>query len=249
MLPMLHPMWCNHGMSHRVSSLFLILLPLFVGSSLNANSPRSALQSIVFPSIEFVEVPLHQVLEFLQVRSGELSGSPSNEVNFILKGDDELRDLPITLNLRSVSLGQALWFIGEIGELNFNFDQHAIIVSKPAEWRKVPAPRVAADRSVIEKVNRITIPRVEFTEIPLEDAVDFLRSFSIELDEAEPNPQRRGVNIVLLPNTGEKTVPEITLSLSDIPLAEVIRYTAQLADFEVRLENGAVLLAPKTPES
>ncbi|MDF1659360.1 MAG: hypothetical protein P1U58_17220 [Verrucomicrobiales bacterium] len=196
------------------------------------------------PTIEFVEVPLYQALEFLQIRSGELSGSPSLGINFILKGGDELKNIPITLNLRDVSLGQALWFIAEIAHLNFSIDQHAVIVSKPDEWKKVPARPSSADRKVAEKVNQIVIPRVEFSEVPLPDAVDLLRTFSRELD-----PEKKGINLVLLGDVGEGNPPEITLQLSNIPLAEAIRYTAQLAGYEVRLENGAVLLGPKPPES
>ena len=224
-------------------STTLVLISLISYSVLNANSPRSTLQSVVLPTIEFVDVPLYQALDFLQIRSGELSGSPGLGINFILKGGEELRNIPITLNLRDVSLGQALWFIAEIGHLNFSVDQHAVIVSKPDEWEKVPARPTSTDRKVAEKVNQIVIPRVEFSEVPLPDAVDLLRTLSRELD-----PEKKGINLVLLGDVGEGNTPEISLQLSRIPLAEAIRYTAQLADYEVRLENGAVLLCPTPPK-
>lgn len=219
----------------------LVAFLLATVPSVQAN-PRAALQSVVFPTIEFAEVPLHQVLEFLQIRSGELRGSPAAAVNFILNGDTEVRNIPITLQVREVSLGQVLWFIGEIGQLRMDVDQHAIIVSKPSEWARSPAPRTSADSRVVEMVNRVTIPNLEFSEVPLSDAVDLLRVFATELD-----PAKKGVNLVLLPDLSGREEPTITLRLSQIPLAEGIRYTAQLAGYDVRIENGAILFAPPAP--
>lgn len=234
-------------MKWSVSLFITVLFGFSSGVSLQAKDPKVALQTIIFPSIEFVEVPLHQVLDFLQVRSTELSGSSRGGVNFILQGDDELRSLPITLNLRGVSLGQALWFVGEVGRLKFTVDQHAVIVSAPSEWKRVPAPRGPSDQKVIEKVNRLSAPRVEFSDVPLKDAVDLLRSFASELDLTELDPAKKGINIVLLPGPGANEECGINLSLSQVPLSEAIRYTASLASYEILIENGAVLLSPKPP--
>ncbi|MEM6279684.1 MAG: hypothetical protein AAF733_09415 [Verrucomicrobiota bacterium] len=208
-----------------------------------ASDPRVALQSITLPSIELQDVALEEALEFLQMRSRELSGSPSSAVNFILQGDAELRRLPISLNLENVTLGQTLWFVSEIGQLKFEVDRHAIVVSKPEEWKSVSAPPIAADQVIARKVKEIHVPGIEWDQVPLRDAVDLLRTQARELD-----PEKVGVNFVLLPDPDKATEKEITLRLQGIPLAEAIRYTAQLANHTVRIEGGAILLAPIATE-
>src|SRR6185503_15957174 len=47
------------------------------------------------------------------------------------------------------------------------------------------------------KLQRIIIPRVEFKDATIREAVDYLKRKSIELDTTEPDQTKRGVNIVL----------------------------------------------------
>lgn len=48
-----------------------------------------------------------------------------------------------------------------------------------------------------EKLKRIIIPEIEFEQTPLSTAVDFLRQKSRELDDLEPDPARKGINIII----------------------------------------------------
>ena len=53
------------------------------------------------------------------------------------------------------------------------------------------------------KLARITIPKLEFKDATIREAVDFLKKKSAELDTLESEPSKRGVNIVLkLDNSG-----------------------------------------------
>ena len=52
-------------------------------------------------------------------------------------------------------------------------------------------------RRIEEKLKTIIIPSVEFADTPLSDAVQFLQSRSVELDIAETNPARKGINIII----------------------------------------------------
>ncbi len=62
--------------------------------------------------------------------------------------------------------------------------------------------------SITSKLNRIIIPRVEFQNATVREAIDYLKQKSRELDVAEPDPARRGVNIVLqLDSPGGGAVP------------------------------------------
>lgn len=47
------------------------------------------------------------------------------------------------------------------------------------------------------KLNRIIIPKIEFNEVSIREAIDFLKQKSRELDTTESDPAKQGVNIVL----------------------------------------------------
>ena len=149
---------------------------------------------------------------------------------------------------------------------------------------------------ITAKLNRIIIPKLDFHDATIREAIDFLKEKSIQLDTEEPDPTRRGVNIVLqletTPDVGESlppvsapaapvapaipgleaqpapaggggapipggagipipTVPtvssgeaRITLSLSNIPLIEALKYICQLANLKMKIDPYAVAIVP-----
>jgi len=148
---------------------------------------------------------------------------------------------------------------------------------------------------VSNKLSRIIIPKVEFRDATVREAVDFLKDKSRALDVAETDPSRKGVNIVLqldapgaaaapaapapapAPAAGGDTaaagipgldgttpapapagaggVPpvainpnesRITLSLSNVPLMEVLRYVVQLTGLKLKIDPYAVAIVPMT---
>lgn len=168
---------------------------------------------------------------------------------------------------------------------------------------ELPVPKYGANRSgkviqngqpssstaaIQNKLNSIYIPKVEFKDATVREAIDFLKKKSVDLDIREPDPARRGVNIVLqLDNPGAGSVPampapgadaaaapipgldaaavapaaaagapvapvvnpsdaRITLSLTNVPLAEVLRYITTLAGLKVKIDPYAVAVVPLT---
>jgi len=137
-------------------------------------------------------------------------------------------------------------------------------------------------RRIEEKLKTIMIPSIEFADTPLKDALDFLQQRSVELDVTEPDPARKGVNIVLdvgMMGGGGAAAPvapadggdgfgfaggggmdmgggggvgdtRITLRLTNVPLAEALRYTTSLAQLKYKVEPQAVLVVPlSTPDA
>ena len=90
--------------------------------------------------------------------------------------------------------------------------------------------------ATLAKAQGMRLAKLEFREASVTEAVDFLRRKSVELD-----PEKKGLNIVL------KAPPDlakikITLSLTDVPLLEAVRYVANLAALVVEPEDSALLL-------
>jgi general secretion pathway protein D len=132
------------------------------------------------------------------------------------------------------------------------------------------------------KLNHIIVPKIEFKDATIREAVDFLKQKSRELDTTEPDAARRGVNIVLKldtnPGLGAPAAPaapaaaavpglpaapadaaaaavpaapsivpseaRITLSLTNIPLSEALRYITNLAGLKVKIDPYAVTIVP-----
>lgn len=140
---------------------------------------------------------------------------------------------------------------------------------------------------ITRKLERIVIPKLEFKEATIAEAVDFLKEKSRTLDTTEPNPANRGVNIVLklegggsgaapapdpaaapaapaipgldalpgaAPAPGAGAMPafavgspgdaRITVSLTNIPLSEALRYVTNLAGLKYKVEPFAVSIVP-----
>ena len=115
---------------------------------------------------------------------------------------------------------------------------------------------------MIARLNRIIIPRLDFPDVTVRQAINFLSQRARDLDTTETDPEKRGVNIVLkLPTTpvappaelgveGETSLPtaspesRITLNLTNVPLYEALRYVATLAGLKVKVEPFAVSIVP-----
>jgi len=92
------------------------------------------------------------------------------------------------------------------------------------------------------KKMEMNIPNVSFSEVNVQEAIEFLRMKSKELDP-ELDPVKKGLNIILMDPDNEAT---LTLDLATTPLSEVLNYIAELAQLKVKVEAHAVLLVPLT---
>lgn len=93
------------------------------------------------------------------------------------------------------------------------------------------------------KMDKIIFPQVQFSGASIEEAVEFLRVKSRDLDVYETDPTRKGVNIILKAGTDVSTAT-ISLDLKDVPMKEALRYVTELAGMKYKIEPYAVLIVP-----
>jgi Flp pilus assembly secretin CpaC/tetratricopeptide (TPR) repeat protein len=124
---------------------------------------------------------------------------------------------------------------------------------------------VRGTEATMAKLNRIIIPRIDLRDTTVREAVEFLKQRSRELDTSTDDPQgKRGVNIVLKlnPSRPDLSVPpaegptpaplggtadtRVTLSLTNVPLIEALRYLTELAGLKYKIEPYAVSIVPIT---
>jgi beta-lactamase regulating signal transducer with metallopeptidase domain len=110
----------------------------------------------------------------------------------------------------------------------------------------------AAKKAILEKLNSIIIPRIDFKDTTIEEAVDFLRLRAMELDASEPDPAKKGINLVVVPPpqaTAEGQVPVPPrigeLKLRNVPLGRALQYICEITRLRYTVDDTAVILAPR----
>lgn len=124
---------------------------------------------------------------------------------------------------------------------------------------------------ITEKLRRIIIPRIDFEDTTVEEAIDFLRLRSVELDTLELDPDRKGVNFVIrrprssalggdaggldaaaagdgaLLGAGDPGALRINeLRLRNVPLAVALKYIGDATKLRYKVDDFAVTLVPQT---
>lgn len=123
---------------------------------------------------------------------------------------------------------------------------------------------------ITEKLRRIVIPRIDFEDTTVEEAIDFLRLRSAELDTLELDPDKKGVNFVIrrpradvgggqssgldaasgadpLLGGGDPGSLRINeLRLRNVPLAVALKYIGDATKLRYKVDDFAVTLVPQT---
>lgn len=99
-----------------------------------------------------------------------------------------------------------------------------------------------------EKMNRIIFPTVQFQGATIDEAIEYLRVKSRDLDTFTDASGVKGVNIIL--RTGDApSNASISLDLKDVPMSEALRYVTELAQMKYKVEAHAVLVVPLSEDA
>lgn len=90
--------------------------------------------------------------------------------------------------------------------------------------------------SILDKLRTYRLPSIEFQGATVPEVIELLRLRSRDLD-----PEGRGIDFVLNIPDDLKSA-QISLSLKDIPMEEVLRYVTEAASVSYRVEARAVVL-------
>lgn len=105
------------------------------------------------------------------------------------------------------------------------------------------------------KLERIILPVVDFDGVNIQEALDFLRQQSIQLDTFELDPANRGINFVLEiggpDSESSKRIlgTEINLQLKSVPLSQVLKYINDITRTIHVPQDWAVAIRPAGADS
>lgn len=101
-------------------------------------------------------------------------------------------------------------------------------------------PTILGPAPLLQKLNRIVISNVNFTEQPLNRVVNTLSAISEEFDNTDTGA--RGVNLVLLdPN---RTNPMVNITLRNLSLKRILDFIVDSVGFQYEIQEDAVVLRP-----
>lgn len=129
-----------------------------------------------------------------------------------------------------------------------------LLTTAEAQFQKVPPARINKKKTVTQadilenKLKNMVVPRVNFEQVSLDEAVDFLRKQSVKLDTSK---EKTGANFVLrLPKykSTEKAPPTPVireLKLQNIPMLDLLKLITDNTGMTYKIENYAVIISPR----
>ena len=102
------------------------------------------------------------------------------------------------------------------------------------------AAREGAPKGILEaKLKVVILPEVEFSDVDLDSVFLYLSQKTEELTGGKLRP-----NFIYKGSVEERTRPQITLRLSNVPVSEVIRYVGELTSTVFVYEPHAIVGTP-----
>ncbi len=223
------------------------------------------LTSIIVPNLEFRRTTLSDGIEFLRQESRRLDTDPDKDkrgVNIVIPPQSPVpKDSKerINLSIDQVPLIEALRQVARQNNLHVVIEPYLVRLVPVAPGNGgatagVVSPQASAEAATTEKqhlaalnhkLTSIIVPNLEFRRTTLSDGIEFLRQESRRLD-TDPDKDKRGVNIVLAVPV-ETADKRVTLSLSNVPLIEALRFVVGQADLQVVLEPYTAVVETKDP--
>ena len=122
--------------------------------------------------------------------------------------------------------------------------------------------RPGINEPIARKLREIIIPRLDFENTSLEEAIDFLRVRCSELDINEPDPAKKGLSFVVVnsrdiakavpipegtPDTGTKELQIESLRLRNIPLGEALKHICEATGTRFEIDGQVVKIVTGAP--
>ena len=103
---------------------------------------------------------------------------------------------------------------------------------------------------ISNKLSRLIIPVLDFEGVKIQEALDFLRQQSVDLDTIETDPAKKGVNFVLDLGGPQSDLARriletpINIQLRNVPLSQALQYIADMTRTSYAPQEWAVVIRP-----
>lgn len=199
----------------------------------STNTLRLKMEKIILPTVQFQDATIEEAVEHLRTSRACLDADDHSRttmtLNYVLKLRPNDKRPKISLDLKDIPLIEALRYCAEIAGATLRYDRFAVVIMDKDAAPAVPLVVNAPASSLI-------LPQVALSGATLQEAVDFIRMKSRELD-----PAHQAISIRILPGAPEQP---LDLWLKDIPVSEAMYYIAELSGHRLSLEDASFILRP-----
>ena len=127
-----------------------------------------------------------------------------------------------------------------LGEVNNAWQRPGVFNEK-----EIPGAPHAGPSPLLEKLNRIVLPSVNFSGMELSRVVNTLSMISEEFDATGATP--KGVNVVLLDQGNAN--PTVSITLRNLPLKRVLDFITDSVGYQYEVQADAVVVRPGGEQS
>jgi len=183
--------------------------------------------------------------------------TPEDFLEFITPKAAEGRGIPMTKLLQTIGIefpeGASVGFIKEqkaliVRNTSKNLELVDALVDSAIDPKKKEEERIARDQAVaknLREIEQITIPVLEFKNATLLEAVEFLRTRSLELD-----PSNQGVNINIFGGKIKISENKVeSLHLTNVPLTVALNYVCSATKACYVLDGRNIAILPTEKEA
>ncbi len=117
-----------------------------------------------------------------------------------------------------------------------------VFMSAMTDVVRAPSKRSPMADSTLAKMEKIIFPSVEFADVDVLTVARFLSEYSREFD-----PDKEGVSVTAGGRNSD-ALGRVTISLTQIPMSEVIRYICQDTGLKYRISGNSVEIGPNVDE-
>jgi hypothetical protein len=220
----------------RFQFALLLVVLLFPRGKTLAEDAEAIAWRITVPHFELRDASIEDSIRALAAKSRSLDPAHVG-VNFVWPGSLS-KTAQLNLCLNNIPLREVARYVGRLAGLRLMSQPHALIFVPEDEHR---VPVAARFSPAADAADQLMLARVEFRDATLLAAIDYLTAAARSVD-----PHKQGVNVVLdVPS--ETRDARVTLSLTNLPFGEALRYVAEQANLIVVEETYALVVT--TPDS
>lgn len=122
-------------------------------------------------------------------------------------------------------------------KLAYQMDPHSVVAIAGMKQVALQKGKDGGGAAVEKQLSTLILPQVQLKEATFAEALDFLKKKTTEISGG-----KQTANFVVQP--GVDQAAKITLSLTNIPLTEALRYLAGLAGSKIEYQKYAIMFKP-----
>ncbi len=207
-----------------------------------SGSPESI--SIYESSPDFVK--LQEQIEVLHLRgrsqffAGDIEGAEATYKQ--IEALDPSNELAKNFLIRIARERQSTAYLNKLKTREQLLQEVSSAWQRPSIYEERPGIESSDTESIplIEKLERIIIPNVNFTEVELSKVVNTLSAISEQFDAT--NIGNKGVNLVLL--DPDRLDPAVSITLRNLPLKRILDFIVDSVGYQYEVEADAVVVRP-----